>query len=152
MRKILAFAALCAATGALAEEKYTNADLDRIYVPGAYTNEDLKALPPLEVQEAPAMTLVAPRVDTTERDRLLARMQKLEAQRDALARELAYVEEQVRRSESAGGNSPGSSYFAGYRGKSRGLREALRKEIALLGHEIDETRWHAVRASVVTFP
>lgn len=152
MKKILAFAALCAATGALAEEKYTNADLDRIYVPGAYTNEDLKALPPLEVQEAPALPLVGPRVDTAERDRLLARIRMLEARRDAMARELAYEEERVRRSESAGGNSPDSSLFAGYRGKSRGLREALRKEIALLGHEIDDTRWHAVRASVVYFP
>lgn len=151
MRKILVVAAAFAATAALAQEKYTNADLDRIYVPGAYTNEDLKALPPIEVQEAPAQQLAAPVVDTTERDLLLGRVRMLEERRAALARELAYEERIVSDVEGPGGNAPDRSFYAGYRSKSRRLREALRKEIALVDQEIADARWHAVRATVVHF-
>jgi len=152
MNRILAVAVALTATGVLAQEKYTNADLDRIYVPGAYTNEDLKALPPIEMQAAPALPLVAPVVDTRERDLMFDRLRSLEERRAGLARELAYEEKLVSRAEGPGGNSPGVSFFAGYRGKSRGLREAVRKEIALLDQEIAEARWQAVRASVVYFP
>ncbi len=152
MRAIIAAAAVLWATAGLAQEKYTNADLDRIYVPGAYTNEDLKALPPIEQQEAPAVPLAAPVVDTRERDLLLERVRDLEERRAAVSRELAYEEGIVSRTYSAGGSSPEQAFFIGQRSKSRGLREALRKEIALLDQDISDARWHAVRASVVYFP
>lgn len=152
MRAILAVAAALLATGAMAQEKYTDADLDRIYVPGAYTNEDLKALPPIEIQPLPALPLVAPVVDTRERDLLFERIRSLEERRASLARELEYEEAIVRRTESAGGNPPEAAFHTGYRVKSRGLREALRKEIVLIEQEIEQVRWHAVRASVVYYP
>ena len=40
---------------AYAQQTYTNDDLKRIRLPGAYTNEDLQRLPPLAVQERPAV-------------------------------------------------------------------------------------------------
>jgi hypothetical protein len=140
------------ATGAWAEERYTNADLDRIYVPNAYTNEDLEALPRLAVQEAPAMPLVAPRIDTSERDFLFAQLQALETRREALARELEFEEARLREAEGPGGNAPDRYPYAGYRSKSRLLRDSLRKYITLLEKQIEEARWHAVRASVVVLP
>jgi hypothetical protein len=152
MRRLVAAAALFAATGAAAQEKYTNADLDRIYVQGAYTNEDLKALPPLEIQSAPAMPPWSPAIDTRERDLMWERVRGLEERRLAAARELAYEEEIVRRVEGPGGNSPDREHYFGYRSKSRGFRSALRREIALLEQEIEEARWHAVRASIVVVP
>jgi hypothetical protein len=145
-------AALFAATGAVAQEKYTNADLDRIYVQGAYTNEDLKALPRLEVQPAPAMPPWAPSVDTRERDLMWERVHGLEERRLAASRELDFEESIVRKVESPGGNSPDSEYYFGHRSKSRGYRAALRREIALLDQEIEDARWHAVRASIVVLP
>ena len=38
---------------AMAQQTYTNADLGKLHIPGAYTNQDLKALVPLPVQKAP---------------------------------------------------------------------------------------------------
>jgi hypothetical protein len=151
MKRIVVLATALLATAALAEERYTNADLDRIYVPGAFTNEDLKALPSIETQEAPAQPLVGARIDTAERDLLFADIRSLEEQREAAASELAYEEEIVRRAYGPGGNAPDRAFFAGYRSKSRGLREALRKEMALLDQQVDSLRWRALRAAVATF-
>jgi hypothetical protein len=152
MRRLVVAAALFAATGAVAQEKYTNADLDRIYVPGAYTNDDLKALPRLEVQPAPAMAPWTPRIDTRERDLMLERVRGLEERRLAVSREMEYEESIIRKVEGPGGNSPDSEYYLGHRSKSRGYRAALRREIALLDQEIEDARWHAVRASIVVLP
>jgi hypothetical protein len=147
----MVLATVMLATAALAEERYTNADLDRIYVPGAFTNEDLKALPAIETQEAPAQPLAGARIDTIERDLLFAEIRSLEEQREAAASELTYEESIVRLVYGPGGNSPDRAFFAGYRSKSRGLREALRKEIALLDQQIDAVRWQALRVPVATF-
>jgi hypothetical protein len=152
MRRLVVAAALFAATGGVAQEKYTNADLDRIYVQGAYTNEDLKALPRLEAEPAPALPPWAPEIDTHERDLMWERVRGLEERRLAAARELEYEESIVRKVEGPGGNSPDSEYYLGYRSKSRGYRAALRREIALLDREIEDARWHAVRASIVVLP
>lgn len=151
MKRIMVLATVMLATAALAEERYTNADLDRIYVPGAFTNEDLKALPAIETQEAPAQPLAGARIDTAGRDLLFAEIRSLEEQREGAASELAYEEAIVRLVYGPGGNSPDRAFFAGYRSKSRGLREALRKEIALLDQQIDAVRWQALRVPVATF-
>ena len=67
-REMMLLICLCP-TLALAEDAktYTNADLVEFQVPGSYTNEDLRKLPPLAVQDAPAARLPRfeiPRVDS----------------------------------------------------------------------------------------
>ncbi len=151
MRRFVLLALAFAVTGAWAQERYTNADLDRIYVPGAFTNEDLKALPRIETQAKPAQPLVAPRIDTSERDLLWQHVRALEQRRTMLTRELTYEEELVREAEGPGGNSPDRAPYLGYRSKSRSRRHYLRKQIALLDATIEDARWHAVRASIVSF-
>ena len=76
---------------AFGQQLYTNADLSKIDVPGAYTNQDLRRLPPLAMQKEPAATL--PRfVATAPSDYTIARYEEdyrsLRQGRDSLALEL----------------------------------------------------------------
>ncbi len=152
MRRYVFLALALVATGAWAEERYTNADLDRIYVPGAYTNEDLRTLPPIAMQEAPAMPLATTIIDTSERDFLFAQLEVLEMGRNALARNLAYEEARLWKAYGPGGNAPNDYPVPGFRSRNRLLRDSLRKRIALLDKEIEEARWKAVRAPVTRLP
>ncbi|MEE9218451.1 MAG: hypothetical protein V3U98_05235 [Acidobacteriota bacterium] len=152
MRRYLFLALALVATGAWAEERYTNADLDRIYVPGAYTNEDLKALPPIAMQEAPAMPLATTIIDTSERDFLFAQLEALEARRSAFARSLAYEKARLWTAYGPGGNDPNDYPVPGFRSRSRLFRASLRKQIAMLDKEIEDARWRAVRAPVTYLP
>ncbi len=152
MRRYVFLALALVATGAWAEERYSNADLDRIYVPGAYTNEDLRTLPPIAMQEAPAMPLATTIIDTSERDFLFAQLEVLEMGRKALARSLAYEEARLWKAYGPGGNAPNDYPVPGFRSRNRLLRDSLRKRIALLDKEIEEARWKAVRAPVTRLP
>lgn len=66
MKRVLLLMICLSPALAFGEELYTNADLAKFEVPGAYTNEDLRQLPPLAIQTAPANVLppfTPPRVD-----------------------------------------------------------------------------------------
>ena len=129
---------------------YTNADLERLRVPGAYTNEDLRRLPPLAVQSEPASRLpriTPPKVDHAGYQAVFNAARRARA---ALLAELDYEMERVDFSESAfAGDTRSFAPRLGYRARARTLIQELTKRIALLDLEIDALLDDARRAGAL---
>lgn len=124
-----------------AEQTYSNSDLVRFHVPGAYTNEDLKkisaeAAPRGKAATAPAPAAFAlPEIDTRrfqdEYDGLLARHVRLSA-------DLAIERQRIEFSESAfAGDTSTIAPRLGYRARVASLVLELEKRIAILDVELD---------------
>jgi hypothetical protein len=125
---------------AFGQQQYTNADLAKFEVPGAYTNQDLRRLPPLAMQKAPAAALpqfVAPapapflvaHYEGTYRD--------MQQARESLAFELDYELRRVEFSESAFAGDPQSfEPRLGYRTRVLPLVVELQKRIAILDFQM----------------
>lgn len=135
---------------------YTNADLVKIQVPGAYTNEDLKRLPPLAVQvlKAPAGKAAplaeaepAPAPPT---DAYQAYYSSVRADRDVIAAELAYEIGLVEFSESAfAGDTRSFDVRLGYRSQAADLIRELTKRVALLDARLASVADEARKVGVV---
>jgi len=137
---------------AFGQQLYTNADLSKIDVPGAYTNQDLRRLPPLAMQKEPAATL--PRfVAIAPSDYTIARYEddyrSLRQGRDSLAFELDLELKRVDFSESAfAGDTRSFEPRLGYRTRVAPLILELEKRIAILDHQIETLLHDALRAGV----
>jgi hypothetical protein len=141
---------VCLGSTALAygQQTYTNADLARFQVPGAFTNEDLKRLEPLAVQRQPAV-LTPPYVPKQAPvEYYQASYYSLQSSRRSLQAELAYEIAAVDFSESAFADPVGlvpvipgdTRSFAprlGYRVQAKWLIQELNKRIALLDAQIE---------------
>jgi hypothetical protein len=129
---------------------YTNADLAKFQVPGAYTNQDLKRLPPLIVQKptsAPAPQIQAPAAPSAQEEGWQNYYWNVRADRDALQAELDYEIGQVEFSESAfAGDTRAFEPRLGYRAQARPLILELKKRIALLDARMDAVLDDARRA------
>jgi hypothetical protein len=99
MKKLVIGLSLCAlvivfvTAPADAQRKYTNADLEKFRLEGAYTNEDLRGLTSYPVQERPLyeypeVDLVTPYIRAQQA--LEARAASLRSERDRLQAELDY--------------------------------------------------------------
>jgi hypothetical protein len=135
---------------AFAQESYTNADLAKFQVPGAYTNQDLKRLPPLPVQKAPAAKLPAYEPAPAPSASLQAWYDSLKIERDALAAELEYEKGRVEFSESAfAGDSQSFDVRLGYRCEATPLIRELTKRVTLLDMQMETTLDEARRAGAL---
>jgi hypothetical protein len=138
---------------AFGQQLYTNADLAKFDVPGAYTNEDLRRLPPLVVQKAPVATL-PPFVAQTPAPDTIARYEdaysSLKQTRDALAFELEFELRRVDFSESPfAGDTRSFGPRLGYRSRVAPLILELEKRVALLDHQMEALAQDALRTGVV---
>ena len=86
---------------AFGQQTYTNEDLAKFQVPGAYTNEDLKRLTPLAQQKEPAFHLPAFQPAPTRSQSLQARYDGLKETYDMLQAQIVAEHERVDFSESA---------------------------------------------------
>ena len=143
-RKIGSVVVLCHLVGLLAvpamAEMYTNADLDKLHLPGAYTNKDLKTLEPLPAQEAPL-------IETPEVD--LSRWLEAAAVREAGYRALVHLRDRLQAEldyelgrlalaySPAGGNFTGS-LRPGLRSKLQPKLDSLQRRIYLTDWELDQ--------------
>ncbi len=150
MKRFLWVTALSWPAFAYAQQTYTNADLLKLDVPGAYTNVDLRRLPPLVVQRQPAAptpVVELPRVPTAQ---FQAAYDGMTRTRAALAAERDEEVATVERSESASaGDTRSFEARLGYRTKAAPLIRELTKRIALLDRQIDELLDAARRAGAV---
>lgn len=137
---------------AFGQQQYTNADLSKIDVPGAYTNEDLRRLPPLAIQKAPAATtpsFVAPEPSQFMVDRYESIYDSLREARESLSFELDLEQKRVDFSESAfAGDTRSDEPRLGYRNRVAPLVLELEKRIAILDHEIETLVRDARRAGI----
>jgi hypothetical protein len=135
---------------AFGQQAYTNADLTKFDVPGAYTNEDLRRLPPLAVQKEPAATL-RPFVShpPAERSEYQESYDALKSTRDSFACELNLELKRVEFSESAfAGDTRSFEPRLGYRVRVASLILELQKRIAILDCQMDDLVDQARRADV----
>ncbi len=140
---------------AYGQQTYTNADLVKFEVPGAYTNEDLKRLAPLAIQKAPAVATPVIEIPQPSGTFYQSTYDGLQRARAALVEEREFELQRVAFSESAfAGDSqnygPGRTFAPrlGYATKVAGWVGELEKRIALLGRQIDDLRDAARRAGV----
>jgi len=149
MKHLVVLAVCLVPAAAFAQQTYTNADLAKFQVPGAYTNQDLKRLPPLAVQKAPAAQL--PRIEpapvpTAEYQQYY---DGIKADRNALAVELDYEKGLVDFSESAfAGDTRSYNVRLGYRAQARPLIIELQKRVDLLDKRLDDAADQAREAGV----
>ena len=140
-------------------ETYGNNNLGKLHIPGAYTNDDLKVLPPLAVQKEPIV-----QVELIDLSKFISERTEAAARREEKRRELVYARDRFQaeldyqleqthdayispaegrigrlRSQLEGdvpahfnGGLPGGNGF-------RGL-EYLRRQIALLEWDISQLR------------
>lgn len=151
MKSFVALAIGLLPVAAMAQDvTYTNADLTKIQVPGAYTNEDLKRLPPLAVQKAPAVKAEparAPAEVSAQQQAWQNYYWNVRADRDALQAELDYEVGQVEFSESAfAGDTRAFEPRLGYRAQARPLILELTKRVALLDARLESVLDDARRA------
>ena len=125
---------------AFGQQMYTNADLTKFEVPGAYTNQDLRRLPALAMQKAPAAALpqiVIPAPAPFLVARYEGAWRDLKQTRESLAFELAYELRRVEFSESAfAGDSQSFDPRLGYRNRIAPLVMELQKRIAILDFQM----------------
>ncbi|HYV18534.1 MAG TPA: hypothetical protein VFC25_05855 [Verrucomicrobiae bacterium] len=158
MKHAVVLAVWLVPAAALAQEAktYTNADLVKIEVPGAYTNQDLKRLPPLAVQkvQAPAAAPrgaapVAEEAPSPASEAFQAYFNSVRVDRDMLMSELQYEIDQVAFSESAfAGDTRSFDVRLGYRAQARPLIQELAKRVALLDMRLDAVADEARKAGV----
>lgn len=157
MKHAVVLAVWLVPAAALAQEAktYTNADLVKIEVPGAYTNQDLKRLPPLPVQKVQAPVAAHGAVPVVEApapptEAFQAYFNSVRVDRDMLMSELQYEIDQVAFSESAfAGDTRSFDVRLGYRAQARPLIQELAKRVALLDARLDAVSDEARKAGVL---
>jgi hypothetical protein len=150
MKRYLVLAALVCPAAAYAQQTYTNADLARFEVPGAYTNDDLRRLPPAAPHTGPVAAPLAPAPAQAPADEFQAAWDALARTRGFLAAELEYERGRIAYSESAfAGAADRLEPRAGYRARAKGLVLELEKRIALLDAQMEATLDAARRAGAI---
>ena len=152
MKKHLLLTAFLWPALAYGQQTYTNADLLKLDVPGAYTNEDLRRLPPLAVQKEPAATLprfLAPAPSEYMIGRYEDDYRSLAQGRESLAFELDLELKRLDFSESAlAGDTRSFEPRLGYRTRVAPLIMELEKRIAILDHQMETLLQDARRAGI----
>lgn len=140
MKVSVVLAALVWPVLSFGQQVYTNADLAKFDVPGAYTNQDLRRLPPLATQREPAATLptyAAPAPAPFLVAHYEGSYRDLKQARESLAFELDYELRRVAFSESAfAGDAQTFEPRLGYRNRVAPLVMELQKRIAILDFEM----------------
>lgn len=132
------------------QQLYTNADLAKFDVPGAYSNQDLKRLPPSAVQPRGAASLPTYTPPPREDEAYQRAFDGLHLTRDALQAELDFETGRIAFSESALAGATGVvEPRLGYRAAVAPLILELRKRVALLDRQMDTVLDAARRAGAV---
>lgn len=150
MKKSFVVLAVCLApAAAFAQDSrtYTNADLAKFQVPGAYTNEDLKRLPAVPVAKAPAAKLPEFAPEPAPTGALQSWVDNIRDERSRLEAAVEVEKELVEFSESAfAGDTRSFDVRLGYRAQARPIIIELMKRIAILDREMDQALDEARRS------
>ena len=149
MKSLVVLAVCLAPAAAFAQDKYTNADLAKFQVPGAYTNEDLKRLPSLPVAKAPAAKLPEYAPEPKPTGALQSWVDSIRAERARLQAQVDIEKDLVDYSESPfAGDTRSYDVRLGYRAQARPIIVELNKRIAILDREMDAALDEARKAGV----
>ena len=117
---------------------YTNADLAKFQVPGAYTNQDLKRLPPLPMQRGPVAKVQEYQAPEPPTAAFQAQYDNIRAERDLVQAQIDYEIKLVEFSESAAaGDTRSFDVRLGYRAPAAVWIRELESRKALLEAQMD---------------
>jgi hypothetical protein len=150
MKPIIVVVAICLAPVlAFGQQTYTNEDLAKFQVPGAYTNEDLKRLAPLAQQKEPAVRLPEYQPAPMRSASLQARYDGLKETYMILQAEIALELQRVDFSESAfAGNTLDAKARLGYKTVAFQRIEEIALRADLMKVRIEALEEHARRQGV----
>ena len=150
MKKIIGVVVCLVPLAAYGQQRYTNEDLRKFSVPGAYTNQDLKKLPPVPVvgkaAPAPAPRSEAPAVDS---ESFQIALDLLVEQRNIYQAELDWRNQEIERAYSFFDKGPEGYPWPGYLSKSRGILQYLEVQIAIMDARIAAMEEDAYSAGAV---
>jgi hypothetical protein len=150
MKRIIGVVVCLVPLAAYGQQRYTNEDLRKFSVPGAYTNQDLKKLPPVPVvgKAAPAH---APRSEAPEVDSesFQIALELLAEQRSIYQAELDWRNQEIERAYSFFDKGPEGYPRPGYLSKSRGVLQYLEMQIAIMDERIAAMEEDAYSAGAV---
>ena len=149
MKSFIVMAICLVPVMAFGQQTYTNEDLAKFQVPGAYNNEDLRRLGPLAVQKEPAVHLPRYEPSRPAGGALQARYGGLIDTYKALMWEIAYEEERIDFSESAfAGDTRDPEVRLGYRSQVAHWLAELTKRAELVKSRIERVVDDARRAGI----
>ncbi len=142
--------AICLAPGlVLGQQTYTNEDLAKFQLPGAYSNEDLSRIGPLAVQKEPASRLPEFVPPPSFDRRLQADFDSLRERHRSILSAIVYEQEQVEYSESAfAGDTRDATVRLGHRTPASVWIRHLSRQAKLLEMRVDRLVDDARRAGV----
>jgi hypothetical protein len=147
MKKWIGVALCLVPLAVQAEQRYTNEDLRKFSVPGAYTNQDLQKLPKLPV--AKAVPVVPIPIIAVEPGPFQMQLDFLQQQRLGLQSELDYREGMLEKAYSYFDKAPNEGPYPGYLSKSVGILNYLEMQLAITDSQIENLLDGARRAGVV---
>lgn len=156
MKRILGVFLCLVPLTAYAQQRYTNEDLKKFSVPGAYTNADLKKMPPVPVVGKPTKgePILAPEIDEYAQV-LYARIDLLQEQRTIIQAELDWRNAEVEKAYSFFDKGPNGypghregGPWPGYLSKSKGSLQYLEMQLAVVDARIESVEDEARRAGV----
>ena len=148
--KRLIVLAICLAPGlVLGQQTYTNEDLAKFQVPGAYSNEDLSRIGPLAVQKEPVTRLPEFVPPPSYDGRLQADYDSLRERHRSILSAIAYEQELIDYSDSAfAGDTRDATVRNGYRAPARVWIRQLSRQATLLEVRIGRLTNVARRAGI----
>jgi|RhiMetStandDraft_4_1073278.scaffolds.fasta_scaffold268971_1 hypothetical protein len=148
MRKIVGVVVCLFPLTAFAQQTYTNEDLRKFKVPGAYTNQDLKKMAPVPVIGKATPVTPVP-METVDSRPFQMRFDLLQEQRRIIQAELDWRNQEIEKAYSFIDKGPDGYPWPGYRSKSRGVIEYLEMQLSVVDARIANVEDEAYSAGAL---
>ena len=148
MKKLVGVIVCLVPLTAYAQQTYTNEDLRKFSVPGAYTNQDLKKMPPLPVFGKAGPAAPAP-VEAVDSRPYQMRLDLLQEQRLIVQAQLDWTNQEIERAYSFYGKGPDGYPWPGYLSKTRGFVQYLEMQLAVVDSRMANVESEAYRAGAI---
>ena len=148
MKKILGVIVCLVPLTAYAQQTYTNEDLRKFSVPGAYTNQDLKKMRPVPpVGKAGPSAPVS--IEVGDSRPFQKRLDLLLEQRLIVQAQLDWTNQEIERAYSFYDKGPDGYPWPGYLSKTRGFVQYLEMQLAVVDTRIANVEEEAFRAGAI---
>jgi hypothetical protein len=145
MKKLVGVIVCLVPLTAYAQQTYTNEDLRKFSVPGAYTNQDLKKMRPVPVVgKAGASAPVT--IEVVDPRPYQMRLDLLREQRLIVQAQLDWTNQEIEKAYSFYDKGPDGYPWPGYLSKTRGFVQYLEMQIAVVDARIANVEEEAFRA------
>ena len=150
MKKLIGVFVCLVPLAAYAQQTYTNEDLRKFTVPGAYTNADLKKLPPVPVVGRAGRVESLP-YEEVDAGPFQMRLDLLQEQRTIVQAQLDWTNQQIEKAYSFFDKGPDGYPWPGYYSKNKGFLQYLDMQLAVIDARIDEVEDEARTAGAILY-